>query len=91
MELEDIPQVLEVDRESYTLPWPASAYRREVLHNRNARYLVLRHGAGGDEADLPKVLGIDQPDAARRHVGDVEDAPVGGELDVLRHRAGLDL
>jgi [ribosomal protein S18]-alanine N-acetyltransferase len=42
MELEDIPQVLEVDRESYSLPWPASAYRREILHNRNARYFVLR-------------------------------------------------
>jgi ribosomal-protein-alanine N-acetyltransferase len=42
MELEDIPQVLEVDRESYTVPWPSSAYRREILHNRNARYVVLR-------------------------------------------------
>jgi ribosomal-protein-alanine N-acetyltransferase len=42
MEVEDIPQVLEVDRESYSLPWPASAYRREILHNRNARYFVLR-------------------------------------------------
>jgi ribosomal-protein-alanine N-acetyltransferase len=48
MELEDIPQVLEVDRESYTLPWPASAYRREILHNRNARYFVLR-----ETDDLP--------------------------------------
>lgn len=48
MELEDIPQVLEVDRESYTLPWPASAYRREVLHNRNARYIVLRHQPDGE-------------------------------------------
>ncbi len=42
MDLEDIPQVLEVDRESYTLPWPASAYRREIMHNRNAHYVVLR-------------------------------------------------
>lgn len=42
MELDDIVQVQEVDRESYTLPWPASAYRREVLHNRNAYYFVLR-------------------------------------------------
>jgi len=50
MELEDIPQVLEVDRESYTLPWPASAYRREILHNRNARYVVLREAA--DEEDV---------------------------------------
>jgi len=47
MELEDIPQVLEVDRESYTVPWPASTYRREVMHNRNARYLVLRSIADG--------------------------------------------
>jgi len=42
MELEDIPQVLEVDRDSYPLPWPASAYRREIAHNRNAHYVVLR-------------------------------------------------
>ncbi|HLJ66388.1 MAG TPA: ribosomal protein S18-alanine N-acetyltransferase [Chloroflexota bacterium] len=42
MDVEDIPQVLEVDRESYTLPWPASAYRREIIYNRNARYVVLR-------------------------------------------------
>jgi ribosomal-protein-alanine N-acetyltransferase len=42
MDLSDIPEVLEVDRLSYTLPWPASAYRREILHNRNARYFVLR-------------------------------------------------
>lgn len=54
MELEDIPQVLEVDRESYTLPWPASAYRREVLHNRNARYFVLRR-IPDEEEDAPPV------------------------------------
>jgi len=48
MALEDVSEVLEVDRESYTLPWPASAYRREILHNPNARYLVLREIA--DEA-----------------------------------------
>lgn len=51
MELEDIPQVLEVDRESYSLPWPASAYRREILHNRNARYLVMRAQA---EDEIPE-------------------------------------
>ncbi|GAC1325832.1 MAG: ribosomal protein S18-alanine N-acetyltransferase [Chloroflexota bacterium] len=51
MKLEDIPQVLEVDRESYTLPWPASAYRREILHNRSARYLVLRRVVHEGEAN----------------------------------------
>src|SRR5947209_13031423 len=42
MDLDDISQVLEIDRASYSVPWPASAYRREILHNRNARYVVLR-------------------------------------------------
>jgi ribosomal-protein-alanine N-acetyltransferase len=41
MALGDIGEVLEVDRESYSLPWPASAYRRE-LGNRHAHYIVLR-------------------------------------------------
>jgi ribosomal-protein-alanine N-acetyltransferase len=53
MELEDIPQVLEVDRESYTLPWPASAYRREIVHNRNAHYLILRQLPDEDEQKTP--------------------------------------
>lgn len=56
MELDDVPEVLEVDRESYTLPWPASAYRREILHNRTARYLVLREvlddGEGSDDRSV---------------------------------------
>lgn len=54
MELEDIPQVLEVDRESYTLPWPASAYRREIVHNRNAHYLILRQVPDGDADRVPR-------------------------------------
>lgn len=54
MELEDIPQVLEVDRESYSLPWPASAYRREILHNRNARYVVLREQGENEAAPSPE-------------------------------------
>ncbi|MGH2441665.1 MAG: ribosomal protein S18-alanine N-acetyltransferase [Chloroflexota bacterium] len=53
MDLEDIGQVLEVDRESYSVPWPASAYRREILHNRNARYLVLREVSDGEESSPP--------------------------------------
>lgn len=54
MDLDDIPEVLEVDRESYTLPWPASAYRREILHNRNARYFVLREISEGQPVPEPR-------------------------------------
>lgn len=35
----DIPQVMEVERESFAGMWPQAAYRRE-LNNRLARYLV---------------------------------------------------
>lgn len=38
----DIREVLEVDRESYSLPWPASTYRRELQQNDQAHYIVLR-------------------------------------------------
>lgn len=38
---EDIPEIGDIERESFPTPWPASAYRRE-LENRLARYFVLR-------------------------------------------------
>jgi ribosomal-protein-alanine N-acetyltransferase len=53
MDLEDIPAVLEVDRDSYPTAWPASAYRREILHNRNARYIVLREMRSDADHDEP--------------------------------------
>ncbi len=66
MELEDIPQVLEIDRESYTTPWPASAYRREIIHNRNAHYYVIRELAPGDEEQIPEP---DDDQRSRRPLG----------------------
>jgi ribosomal-protein-alanine N-acetyltransferase len=41
MRPEDIPSVCQVDRESYSVPWPVSAYRRELSENAHARYIVL--------------------------------------------------
>jgi ribosomal-protein-alanine N-acetyltransferase len=41
MRYEDIEAVGEVERECFTTPWPASAYRRELRDNRLGRYLVL--------------------------------------------------
>src|SRR3954454_7336025 len=61
MELEDIPQVLEVDRESYPIPWPASAYRREIVHNRNAHYVVLRQVMPDEEEPPPEPEADDKP------------------------------
>lgn len=41
MQYEDIDAVGEVERECFTTPWPASAYRRELRDNRMGRYIVL--------------------------------------------------
>ncbi len=42
MRIEDIPAVMAVERESFTMPWPGNAYRRELKENRLARYVVAR-------------------------------------------------
>ena len=42
MRLEDVPEVVAVDRRCFTTPWPASAYRREVTHPDKNLYVVLR-------------------------------------------------
>lgn len=40
MRIEDLPAVHEIERASFTTPWPANAYRQEIETNRLAAYLV---------------------------------------------------
>ncbi len=42
MKEDDIPQVLDIEREAFSLAWSEGAYRRELRWNRLAHYLVLR-------------------------------------------------
>lgn len=42
MRMEDIPRVLEIERESFRTPWPRDAYTHELKENRLASYLVAR-------------------------------------------------
>ncbi len=42
MRLEDLAAVHEIERASFTTPWPATAYRTELESNRLARYFVAR-------------------------------------------------
>ncbi|MDR5683246.1 MAG: ribosomal protein S18-alanine N-acetyltransferase [Armatimonadota bacterium] len=44
MRAEDIPRVMEIERQSFATPWPADAYRREIRENRVACYVVARKG-----------------------------------------------
>ncbi len=45
MRLGDIPQVHEIERLSFSSPWPAYAFEQELTGNRLARYVVARAGA----------------------------------------------
>lgn len=41
MRIADIPQVLEVERESFPSMWPPTAFKRELQQNRLAHYIVV--------------------------------------------------
>jgi len=46
MSVDDIPAVHEIERASFTAPWPTYAFRQELEANRLARYVVARDGEG---------------------------------------------
>ena len=54
MDLGDISQVMEIERESFLDMWPTTAFKRDIQHNRLARYLVaVEQREGGEEAIAP--------------------------------------
>ncbi|MEP6680773.1 MAG: ribosomal protein S18-alanine N-acetyltransferase, partial [Chloroflexota bacterium] len=95
MRLADVPTVHEIERLSFTAPWPAHAFEQELTGNRMARYLVARAaervvGFGGiwlmvDEAHIT-TFGV-HPEWRRRGVGRqllVALAELGGEMRATR-------
>ena len=44
MRLDDVPAVHEIERLSFSTPWPAHAFEQELKGNRLARYVVARAG-----------------------------------------------
>jgi [ribosomal protein S18]-alanine N-acetyltransferase len=46
MRWDDVPQVMAIERKSFTLPWSDYTYRHEILENRNAYYFVARRVDG---------------------------------------------
>src|SRR4051812_10402802 len=49
MRVEHIPAVSAIEKLSFPQPWPQNAYRREIVENRMAHYIVARRL--GDEID----------------------------------------
>jgi [ribosomal protein S18]-alanine N-acetyltransferase len=58
MRLEHIPAVSAIEQASFSQPWPARAYRKEIQQNRSAYYYVVRRLDA--QAFEPAELGLDQ-------------------------------
>ncbi|MNB80788.1 ribosomal-protein-alanine N-acetyltransferase [compost metagenome] len=43
MKLEDIPSILVIEREAFTMPWTEEAFRNELTHNHFAKYMVMEY------------------------------------------------
>jgi ribosomal-protein-alanine N-acetyltransferase len=50
MQSEDIPQIMDIERQSFPTMWPQSAYQKE-LKNKMARYFVAVEAEEGDAGD----------------------------------------
>jgi len=53
MTVADIPEVIDIERLSFSLPWPPNAYKRELQDNRTAHYIVVRRQVPGQQPPLP--------------------------------------
>jgi len=51
MRVEHIPSVSAIEKLSFPQPWPQNAYRREIVENRMAHYIVARRLGDGPGAD----------------------------------------
>ena len=78
MTILDLPAVHEIERASFTTPWPSHAYRTELETNRLAQYVVVR-AAGRVIAFAGMWLMVDEahvttfavaPAWRRRHIGE---------------------
>ncbi len=49
MTLDDIPEVMAIEKMAFPLPWPEQAYRHELLENPNGYFIVVRLMQPGGE------------------------------------------
>jgi ribosomal-protein-alanine N-acetyltransferase len=80
MRIADIPQVLEVERESFPSMWPPTAFKRELQQNRLAHYIVVVEHDPSRQPAVPS----EEPEADRPPTG------VGKLWGEIRHFLGVD-
>lgn len=81
MRLGDIPTVSAIERLSFPQPWPQSAYRREILENRMAHYVVAR------VLDAPAPVRASAPEPQPQSADRTEDGLFGKLQRLLRASA----
>ncbi len=54
MVIDDIPDVIAIEKQSFPIPWADVSYRRELMENDLSHYWTIRTKAGA--ADLPSLL-----------------------------------
>ena len=83
MDLGDISQVMEIEKDSFPSMWPATAFKREVQHNRLARYLVAVEQTVQEDETLEREPGPTGPT-----VPPLSPPRLGRWLTELRHLFG---
>ncbi|MCL4369721.1 MAG: ribosomal protein S18-alanine N-acetyltransferase [Chloroflexi bacterium] len=58
MRLEDIDEVVEVEKACFSLPWPLHAYRRELQDSHTSRYIVARMYPEPAETPPPRLSSL---------------------------------
>ncbi len=48
MQWDDVPEVMDIERQSFTLPWSDYTYQHEILENNHSYYYVARHTNGNE-------------------------------------------
>jgi ribosomal-protein-alanine N-acetyltransferase len=82
MKHEDIPEISRIERLCFSMPWPASAYRRELRTPETNRYLVVRYvtpqeavSAGLPEPSVSNVTALHHPEISPNGAAPPEQHP----------------
>jgi len=62
MELRDIPQVSQIEREAFPPPWPATNFKREITSNSLTHYFVAYEEISKQAEATPEVEAVNNPD-----------------------------
>jgi ribosomal-protein-alanine N-acetyltransferase len=106
MTMQDVPAVSQIDKMSFTLPWPEHSFQYEVSENRVARCLVAEAADRRIAAMIVSWIIVDElhiatiathPDFRRHGIGErllkealVDGQQAGAHLAFLEVRAGND-